>query len=163
MEYASHKARFSRCKKYRYTLERRWNEGDGKVVFIGLNPSTADNSSDDPTIRRCVGFARSWGFEALDVVNLFAFRATFPQDLLRADQPIGPRNNYWIKESTKTANLIIACWGTHGEYIGRANRVLNKLPDLHCIKMNSSGTPAHPLYLKADLIPVKFPLSDLPN
>ena len=83
-------ANFSRCRRYRYALWRRWAPGDDYVLLVGLNPSTADHRRDDPTIRRCIGFARDWGYSGLCVANLFAFRATYPRDLFAADDPVAP-------------------------------------------------------------------------
>ena len=153
MQYVSQNARFSRCRQYRYTLERSWDSGSGTVLFIGLNPSTADHRQDDPTIRRCVQFARDWGFQSLIVANLFAFRATYPEDLKRAEDPVGRFNNKWIRHSYKQAELCIACWGNHGEHQGRAQQLCRQLPELHYLKMNRSQQPAHPLYLRATTLP----------
>ena len=159
LQYESQNARFSRCRRYRYSLERRWQEGQGRVLFIGLNPSTADHRRDDPTIRRCVNFARDWGFATMEVVNLFAFRATYPSDLKAADDPIGSRNDYWIRRTHRQADLTIACWGNDGLFMDRANAVLTMLSDLHCLQVNQSSQPAHPLYQRADRKPQ--PLSRL--
>ncbi|MCG8414509.1 MAG: DUF1643 domain-containing protein [Pseudomonadales bacterium] len=153
LQYASQNARFSRCRRYRYSLERSWDEGTGSVLFIGLNPSTADHRSDDPTIRRCVGFARDWGFQRMEIVNLFAYRATLPKDLKAAPDPIGPANDRWIKTAHRQADLTVACWGNDGEFLGRADSVRKRLDSLHCIHLNQSSQPAHPLYLKASLQP----------
>lgn len=157
MEYISQKARFSRCRRYRYSLHRRWHSGRGTVLFIGLNPSTADHRHDDPTIRRCVGFARDWGFAAVEVVNLFAYRATYPVDLKAALDPIGPENDRVIRQRHRAAGLTVACWGNDGEFLDRARVVRERLEDLHCLKMNSSDQPAHPLYQRASLQPVPMP------
>ena len=89
-------AQFSPCKKYRYALWRTWNQDDGHVMFIGLNPSTADEFTDDPTERRCMGFARRWGFGGIYMMNLFAFRATNPLDLLFQHDPTGSENNQML-------------------------------------------------------------------
>ena len=154
MEYQTQKARFSRCRKFRYTLERSWKTGNGTVLFIGLNPSTADHHGDDPTIRRCVRFARDWGFHKLIVANLFAYRATYPEDLLNAQEPVGSRNDIWIQSSYRSAQLTVACWGNHGSYIDRSTNIRKQLPRLHYLKMNHSGQPAHPLYLCATATPL---------
>ncbi len=153
MQYVSQNARFSSCNRYRYSLDREWHGGEGIVLFIGLNPSTADHRQDDPTIRRCVGFARSWGFKGMEIVNLFAYKATLPTDLKRAADPVGPDNDHWIKEAHKRANLTVACWGNDGEFQQRATAVCGQLDDLHCLHMNKTRHPAHPLYLKASLRP----------
>jgi hypothetical protein len=155
--YISQNARLSRCTLYRYSLERCWAGGKGRALFIGLNPSTADHRKDDPTIRRCVGFAKSWGFEAMEIVNLFAFRATYPTDLKQALKPIGPANNSWISKAIGRSDLAIACWGNDGDFLNRDKYLLKRYPNLHCLKINSSQQPAHPLYLKANLNP--FPMN----
>lgn len=153
MQYVSQKARFSSCKRYRYRLEREWNEGRGTVLFIGLNPSTADHRRDDPTIRRCVRFARDWGYRRMQIVNLFAYRATYPEDLLTAADPVGSSNDRWISSSHKEADLTVACWGNHGMHLQRDRIIRKRLDRLHCLRMNRSQQPAHPLYLKASLRP----------
>lgn len=153
MEYQLRKARFSRCREYRYTLERSWNSGKGTVLFIGLNPSTADHLRDDPTIRRCARFARDWGFQKLIVANLFAYRATYPEDLMQTLEPVGPKNDVWIRRSYRSAQLTVACWGNHGAYLDRSKHIRQQLPRLHYLKMNYSEQPAHPLYLRATATP----------
>ncbi len=153
MQYVSQNARFSRCKTYRYRLEREWESGNGTVLFIGLNPSTADHRQDDPTIRRCVRFASDWGYKRMEIVNLFAFKATYPEDLLAAEDPIGPKNDSWISRSHRAADITIACWGNHGTHLNRDKKLLRRLKNLHCLKMNLSDQPAHPLYMKASLRP----------
>ncbi|MFK7864113.1 MAG: DUF1643 domain-containing protein [Pseudohongiellaceae bacterium] len=157
MQYISQKARFSRCRRYRYSLERSWKLGEGRALFIGLNPSTADHRHDDPTIRRCVGFAKSWGYEAMEIVNLFAFRATYPSDLKRAVDPIGPANNRWLSKAIKRSDIAICCWGNDGDFMNRSQVIINRYPDLHCLKINSTAHPAHPLYLRANLTPFAMP------
>lgn len=153
MQYVSQNASFSSCKRYRYRLEREWNEGRGTVLFIGLNPSTADHRKDDPTIRRCVRFARDWGYRRMQIVNLFAFRATYPEDLLAAVDPVGSNNDRWISRSHKEADLTVACWGNHGMHLQRDRIIRSRIDRLHCLQMNCSRQPAHPLYLKASLRP----------
>jgi hypothetical protein len=123
---------FSECRTYRYMLWRRWKEdkqvtGFGPdaiefdspshmVAFIGLNPSTADETQDDPTIRRCIGFAKSWGFRGMMMLNLFAFRATDPKDMKAAADPIGPDNDRHIRVASSILPQTICCWGTHGAF-----------------------------------------------
>lgn len=156
MQYTSQNARFSRCKTYRYSLSRSWNEGSGKAVFIGLNPSTADQREDDPTIRRCVGFARAWGCNSMEIVNLFAYRATKPGDLKLSAKPIGRNNDRWISAAISEAALSIACWGNHGEFQGRSDKVRDRYPNLLCLGINASGAPKHPLYIKATQTPFVY-------
>lgn len=103
-------ALISECGLYRYRLWRRWGIGP-HATWIMLNPSTADADLDDPTIRRCIGFARAWGFSAIEVVNLFALRATNPRELGRSADPIGPDNDRHLSEAGRAAELRIAAWG----------------------------------------------------
>lgn len=150
-------ANFSRCRQYRYALWRWWGEGDDYALIIGLNPSTADHRQDDPTIRRCIGFARDWGYSGLCVANLFAWRATYPEDLKAAADPIGPRNDQWLRRLAADAAVIVGGWGNHGHHLDRARQVRALLPPWHALRLNSSGEPAHPLYLPKHLTP--FPVT----
>lgn len=149
-------ANFSRCRQYRYALWRHWGPGDDFVLLIGLNPSTADHRQDDPTIRRCMGFARDWGYSGLCVVNLFAYRATYPEDLFATDNPVGPKNDRWLRKLARQADLVVAAWGNHGRFMNRARIVSDRLPAMHCIRLNGSGEPAHPLYLPRHLTPIPW-------
>lgn len=138
----------SDCGLYRYRLWRRWADGPC-CVFVMLNPSTADATKDDPTIRRCIGFAKREGCGSLEVVNLFAFRATSPDDMKRAVQPIGPDNDRHLLEATRTADgPVIAAWGAHGGYEGRDRsvRLLLREVSLLCLGKTKNGSPRHPLY-----------------
>jgi hypothetical protein len=137
---------FSTCRRYRYTLWREWGR-DNYCMFIGLNPSTADEKTDDPTIRRCIGFAKRWGFGALCMTNLFAFRATDPRVMMGASKPVGQDNDRWLVDCARRAGIVIAAWGTHGQFLGRDEEVLNLLDDLYCLRLTKEGFPAHPLYL----------------
>jgi hypothetical protein len=147
---------FSTCGRYRYVLRRAWNPRRPAVLFVGLNPSTADASSDDPTIRRCVGFARDWNFGQLIMANLFAYRATQPRLLSQVDDPIGPHNDQWLGRLTRQADLIVAAWGVHGNLLDRDAEVLGRLPKVHCLGLTQRGQPRHPLYLPAGVRPVRF-------
>ena len=150
-------ANFSRCQRYRYTLWRRWDQHEPAVMMIGLNPSTADAHRDDPTIRRCIGFARDWGAGGLVMTNLFAFRATYPTDLKRAADPIGPRNDAWIRRMAAVSSIVVAAWGNDGQWLDRSNAIKRKLGRrLQIIRLNKSGEPAHPLYLPKHLRPLAW-------
>lgn len=142
-------AQFSDCRTYRYALWRRWRE-DSHVMFIGLNPSTADETQDDPTIRRCIGFAKAWGFGGLYMLNLFAYRATSPKDLKKAANPTGPENDNYLSMYLHKEGLNIACWGNHGRYLNRAAEVISLLGEsnLSVLGMTKMGQPKHPLYIK---------------
>lgn len=150
---------FSPCRTYRYVLWREFGEllDDGSyAMFIGLNPSTADETNDDPTIRRCIAFAKSWGYGALCMTNLFAFRATDPAVMLAAADPVGVDNNRHLLQMAQGAGVIVAAWGKHGGHLGRDQAVRKMLPGLHCLSLTKAGQPGHPLYLKSELKPVRF-------
>lgn len=157
------KAIFSPCRRYRYMLTRQWDATLPYVCFIGLNPSTADENLDDPTIRRCIAFAKRWGYGGIIMINLFAYRATDPRDMKKQLYPHGSENNRWIKEAGKEANLMIACWGTHGVYRERGAQVKRMLQAyfgdmirLCHLGLTKDGYPKHPLYLKGDLVPIDW-------
>jgi hypothetical protein len=125
-------------------------------LFVGLNPSTADAHVDDPTIRRCIGFAEAWGYGRLLVGNLFAFRATRPSALLKARDPIGPENDRYLASMADEADIIVAAWGAHGSFIGRDATVRAMLPKLHVLRLTKRGQPGHPLYLPSALRPTRW-------
>lgn len=145
---------------YRWTLERRWGEPTPFVMWIMLNPSTADADKDDPTIRRCMSYSKAWGYGAMGVVNLFAFRATSPADMKAAADPVGPDNNATILVNAIRASKVIAAWGSHGTFRGRSGEVRQLLMSrgvpLYCLERSKDGQPKHPLYLKGDLQPVRM-------
>jgi hypothetical protein len=145
----------SPCGHYRYALWRKWGVG-GTCNFIGLNPSTADATLDDPTIRRCIGFAKAWGYGSLMMTNLFAWRATNPRDMMQAHNPVGPDNDSTLIGAYLNAQVSIAAWGAHGTYDGRHNAVRELLPHLYYLRLTKDGHPGHPLYLPASLKPVKW-------
>jgi hypothetical protein len=139
---------------YRYSLTRIWG-GPGNHKFlpwIMLNPSTADHSIDDPTIRRCIGFARAFGYSGIRVYNLYAFRATNPADLLTAADPVGPRNDAVLRDVLINAHRIgvpvIAAWGVNAKPDRVAKIAGYSYADqLHCLGVTKAGQPKHPLYL----------------
>lgn len=145
-------ALLSPCQQYRYTLWRYFSPTQGKmVVFIGLNPSTADATQDDPTIRRCIGFAKLWGYDSLCMVNLFAYRATDPKDMQRAKDPIGVENDHYLKQMIDKADLVVAAWGGNGEFLARDEKVkllFDKM--VYCLGRTKHGHPRHPLYVPKD-------------
>ncbi|MGJ8641160.1 MAG: DUF1643 domain-containing protein [Opitutaceae bacterium] len=146
-------ASLSDCRTYRYALWRTWDDSKPYALFIGLNPSTADETSDDPTLTRCINFAKSWGFGGVCMANLFAFRATQPSDMKAAVDPVGSENDAWLKKTARSAGVIIAGWGNHGTHLNRSVHVQEMIKNMHYLKLNKSGEPAHPLYLKATLQP----------
>ncbi|SFI15082.1 DUF1643 domain-containing protein [Albimonas pacifica] len=143
----------SDCGLYRYRLWRRWGAGP-TCVFIMLNPSTADAKQDDPTIRRCIGFAKREGCGGLVVANLFAYRATSPKDMKAASDPVGPKNDEHLRWCADLATgPVIAGWGTHGSFMGRAAVVRRMLSGrISHLGLTAAGEPRHPLYLKGDAI-----------
>lgn len=146
----------SKCRKYRFALWRIWDDSKPQVMFIGLNPSTADERSEDPTLIRCINYAKAWGFGSVCMANLFAYRATEPKDMLAEPEPVGIENDQWLVELSQKAALVVAAWGNNGTYLDRSFQVKKTIPNLHYLKLNQSGEPAHPLYLKLDLKPVQF-------
>ena len=146
-------ASFDRSGRYRYALTRVWDPSGPRVAFVMLNPNRADARSDDPTIRRCIRFARDWGFGSLEVVNLFAWRARHPRDLRRVPDPVGPRDDLAIRRAAGRAERIVAAWGTGGALHGRAAAVTQDGPlaahRLWCLGTTAVGHPRHPLYVAA--------------
>lgn len=152
----SSNAVFSEDKKYRYTLWRAWDLTLPAVMLIGLNPSRANEIDNDPTIRRCIAFAKYWGFGQFYMTNLFAYIATKPKDLKLETNPIGTENDYWLKEIQGRTNLTVFVWGTNGNYLNRDKEVGLLIESPHCISISKHGFPNHPLYLKNTLKPVPF-------
>lgn len=136
---------------YRYALSRSWGKGR-TMMFIGLNPSTADENALDPTLRRVIGFAKREGCGTVWMGNLFAYRATKPLNMMQAPDPVGPRNDQWLRDMARWADVIVAGWGTHGAFLRRDAGVRRLLQGwkVHCLKLTTSGQPGHPLYLRAD-------------
>ncbi len=151
--YKISRAIFSECGRYRYLLQRAWDPAAAAVMFIGLNPSTACQTHDDPSIRRCVRFAKDWGYGGVLVTNLFAFRSPHPRDLRQAADPIGPQNDRFIFACQEQVDLVVAAWGNEGVFLQRAQSVLAGLRRPFCLRLNKTGQPSHPLYLPADLTP----------
>lgn len=184
-------AEISPCGTYRYRLWREWRnhpapaqwdmwtnadgspvvDGAGQqlgepkaCVFIMLNPSTADGEQDDPTIRRCAGFAKAWGYDRLEVLNLFAYRATKPKDLLslrHERDPVGENNLRAFRQvlsPSRTVGVIICAWGAHGAHIGQDETALGWIGDQQrfALGLTKEGHPRHPLYVHGDASLVAF-------
>lgn len=177
---------FSPCGKYRYTLHRQWeatpmpmckdcelHQGwcpslgimcessvHRALCVIGLNPSTADETKDDPTIRRDIGYAKRWGFGSLVKTNIFAWRDTDPAKMKAQAEPIGADNNRHIVEQARRAGLVLCAWGRHGLHLGRGQAVLELLKaegiKAHALYINMDGTPKHTLYCRGDLRPFQI-------
>ena len=156
-------AAFSRDGRYRYTLERVWDPAGSVCVFVMLNPSVADDKVTDPTVRRCVGFARRWGYGGLRVLNLFALRSTDPKALYADPAPVGVENDDHLLALTRPdrAGLVVCGWGAHGALHGRAWHVADMLRKagvkLHRLGATAGGEPRHPLYVKGDTEPEPIP------
>lgn len=145
-------------RKYRYVLRRMWDKSLPKCVFIGLNPSVADEIFDDRTVRRCIGFARREKCGTLVMLNAFAFRTTDSKVLLSRLNPVGPNNDFHISWYCKRADLVIVGWGTLGKRFNRQEEILKLLKGvrLMCLGVNADGTPKHPLYLSNNTQLVAF-------
>lgn len=154
-------ATFSNDRRYRYLLTRTWDESLPTVNFVMLNPSTADAFSLDPTNRRCVGFARSWGYGALVTTNVFAWRSTDPRGLREPDDPVGPGNDSFLQRAARDADLVVVAWGVHASLGGRGARVQELLVGAgitaHALRVTKQGHPGHPLYVSAETVPVQWP------
>lgn len=145
----------SDCGKFRYRLSRIWRDGGHILPFVMLNPSTADAKNDDPTIRRCMGFARREGYSGIEVANLYAFRATAPVDLWKAIDPFGPDNDQHLMDVATASAAhgvpIICAWGAHGGNSSRPITLMQAInADLRCLGKTKDGKPRHPLYVKGD-------------
>lgn len=155
-------ATISACKLYRYSLTRLWNPRLPIVLFVGLNPSTADANNDDNTIRRCIGFAKAWFCGGLIMANLFAFRSRYFKPLKSVPDPVGPDNDVYLRQLHRGSDMTVSCWGTNGRFLERDNEVLSELvriKPVHCIQTTKDGIPGHPLYLKKELKPHVLDLS----
>lgn len=198
-DYLKAGATISACQAYRYRLWREWrlhplpaqwdmwtNDDGSPVVdgagqqlgepmaclFVMLNPSTADGAQDDPTIRRCVGFAKAWGYDRMEVVNLFAYRATDPAALLalnHTDEPWGPENRRHIQAAMDgNVNRVVVAWGAHGAHLDQAETVLAWIEDyaglldnpceIVALGLTKDGHPRHPLYLPKSAAPFAYPV-----
>jgi len=153
----------SDCGTYRYALYRRWSEGcnpdNYKVLtFIMLNPSTADGYKDDPTVRKCIGFAMKLGFDAIWVLNLYALRSTDPKGLWKHGDPVGPDNDEHLRTMIEKGDTVIAAWGAHAKP-ERVAEVVKLLPKMQCLGYTKGRQPRHPLMLAytTPLIPFEVP------
>ena len=153
-------ARFSADRVFRYELTRTWDESLPSVNFLMLNPSTADAFQLDPTNRRCVGFAKAWGYGSIVTTNIFGFRSTDPTALRRTTDPVGTQNDAAILRASAQADLVIAAWGVHGEYLGRGAQVRSLIEksgvSMHILRLTKAGHPGHPLYVSADTAPMRW-------
>jgi hypothetical protein len=148
-------ATISYCGFYRYDLTRRWEEGGTTCAFIGLNPSTADADIDDPTVRRCIGFAKNWGHSQLVMINAYAYRATNPENMKEAENPVGPMNNEYLMLWSEKCEIVVAAWGTNITRM-RQQYLKDIIKDMFILRLTKNGFPSHPLYLPKNLSPIKW-------
>ena len=152
----------SLCNKYRYSLSRDTgllNPEKGSAFFVMLNPSTADRFTDDPTIRRCMGFAKTWDCSGLVVGNLYGLRTTDPKALWKSDGPIGIMNNYWLRQMMSEMKDVICAWGNNAkpDRVEAFVKIAHEAnAELWCLGINKNGNPKHPLYIKAEQELIKW-------
>lgn len=152
-------AMISECGKYRYVLTRAWDfQNTCRCLFIMLNPSTADAYDNDPTVVRCIDYAKRFGCSSLAIVNMFAHRATDSRELSKVEDPVGPLNDMFLEDYIGEADIIIAAWSTGPKgnkelFLQQEQRVKNKLPysGVYCLELSKDGHPKHPLYLKKNI------------
>ncbi len=153
-------ATFSPCRRWRYLLWRRWDAAKPVANFLMLNPSTADEVKLDPTCARARDYAERWGYGALIVTNVFAWRATDPARMKAVEDPVGPGNDAAIVKAAKESEIVVCAWGNHGAHKDRSKKILNILSKneirLHALRINANGEPAHPLYLPGRLEPISW-------
>ncbi len=157
---ASSAATYSDCERYRYQLTRIWDDAGRRVLFIMLNPSTATEQQNDPTVERCERRARALGFGSFRVTNIFAWRDTDPRNMRAASDPVGPENDVVLLDGCTWADQVICAWGNHGTHLGRGakvERLLRKtnLPLYH-FSQTKAGHPKHPLYIAYTEQPVAW-------
>ena len=151
---------YSPCERYRYALTREWGHG-GRVLFVMLNPSTATEAQNDPTVERCERRARALGYGAFRVCNIFAYRATDPRDMRAAEDPVGPDNDAALAGGAAWADAVVCAWGTHGAHLARGPAVEALLratgrPLAH-LGLTKDGHPRHPLYVGYATAPIPWP------
>ncbi len=150
---------FSTCGLYRYYLTRSWGSGS-LCTFIMLNPHKANADITDPTIRRCMGFAKAWGFDGIEAVNLFAVKEGDPSKLKGYTDPVGPDNDEWLRNTIINSEFLLVAWGNHGDIMNRGEEVLKMCNNLektiHCLMVNKNGQPKHPLYVSGSAVPMLY-------
>lgn len=145
--------------KYRYRLKCQWNNSLPNVTFVMLNPSVANVDICDPTLSRCINYAKKWGYGGINAVNLFAYISTNPEQLKTTHDPVGKLNDEYITEAVQDSELVVLAWGTkYGKMLNRDRKVVTLLKayEPHCLKKTKNGDPSHPLYLRQDLIPIIY-------
>lgn len=152
---------FSPGRSYRYTLWREWDMFNPTYLqVVGLNPSTADEVKNDPTVRRCIDFGKQWGFGALCMTNLFGFRATNPNVMILQDDPVGSANDEWLCAVARGAGMVLAAWGVLGGHLEQDLNVCDLLRsqggELYCLGLTKDGYPRHPLYVPKNRAPMPY-------
>ena len=153
-------ASFSPCRRWRTLLWRCWDGSKPAANFLMLNPSTADEAKLDPSCTRARNYAERWGYGALVVTNLFGWRATDPEEMKAARDPVGRGNDAAILRAGREAGIVVCAWGNHGAFLGRSRQVMHILKvnqiQAHVLRLSGGGEPAHPLYLPGSLTPVRW-------
>ncbi len=160
---AASSAVYSPCERWRYLLTRTWDPSGPRALFVMLNPSTATEMQNDPTVERCERRARALGYGAFRVTNIFAFRATDPRVMRAEADPVGPENDAALRDSATDwvgEGLILCAWGNHGAHLGRGPAVERLLRatgrPLHHLGLTKAGAPQHPLYIGYDRQPERW-------
>ena len=146
----------SKCGKYRYELRRIWDSSKPLVLFIGLNPSTADHQEEDQTSKVCINYAKRWGYGGLIIANLFAYRSTDKSKIRHVNDPVGSENNKYLRKLIAEAADVICAWTDDGGYMDRDAEVLKMIDDPKCLMKLKSGRPGHPLYKNKELLPIRL-------
>lgn len=154
-------AKFSPCKKHRYSLTRTWNASKGHVMFIGLNPSTANELKDDPTIKRVTSFAKDWGYGGVVMCNLFTMVTAYPKELV-IDEDIEVTKKCISNEIDK-CGIVVFAWGNFKQAINRGKQISNWLKEGYALQINKNGSPKHPLYVKSNVKLVKYKTDTTPT
>ncbi len=150
-------AEFSDCRTWRYALYRVWDEALPRLGVFALNPSIADEVNDDRTVSRLQRFARDWGYGGLNMGNIFAFCATQPRVMKKAENPVGPENDVWLERLATDSALMLAAWGVNGRFRHRDRQVLARFRQLRCLSVTKYGFPRHPLYVPGDTRHKQYP------
>ena len=150
-------ADFSEDRKYRNALWRIWDSKKSLVMFVGLNPSTANENTDDPTIRRVISFAKAWGYGGVYMMNLFTVVSSDPK-VLRDNNNLGDfvHDKNILREYAKKCERIVFAWGNFKEAKSRGYEIASEFPNAYCLTKNKNGSPKHPIYVSASVLPVKF-------
>ena len=151
-------ATFSDCRNYRYALWRIWDKNKPLAMVIGLNPSTANETKSDPTIRRLEGMVREWEYGGFYMMNLFAIVSPYPEVLKTHPDPLGD-NNGWLQRIEPLCKMVVFAWGNFKEAEERAKEVVEMFPDAYALHINKNGSPKHPLYCPKATKPIRFTLT----